>query len=58
MRDQEERHDKRREKVGSAQLTSLDAQANAFVISKDDIGAASKIEYPGHDDAKPAGQQG
>src|SRR5271154_2723542 len=32
VRDQKERHDKRWEKVGSAQLTGLDAQKNAFVI--------------------------
>jgi len=58
VRDQKERHDKCREIVGSAQLTGLDAQANAVVIGMEDIGAAPKIEYPGHDDAQPAGQQG
>jgi len=56
VRDQKERHDKRWEKVGSAQLTGLDAQANAFVIGMEDIGGAPKIEYPGRDDAKPAWQ--
>ena len=38
-------------------MTGLDAYVNAFVIGMDDIRAAPQIEYPGRDDAKPAGRK-